>query len=290
MKPLVASLRENAERFATRALDQGVDNPATLRGLIELCRQSGSLDLVRRLSEVLARLDPQDRKAQFFSALLNQRAPAPDPVPGEAWPSPFVRFVDFLAPADHAEVVSTALSLLAEYEPSAVNVEGHGRLDSSRRESLILPGRHLAPIAAHFAPLVRAAAAEHNVYELLGIDSRSLGSRYELQVTCSGDGAFFKPHTDGQYLSNSARALSFVYYFYKEPKGFEGGDLVLYDFSGAEGRYATKAFTRVPPLNNSIIFFPSSVVHEVEPVHLPSKDLTAARFTINGWMHTAETV
>jgi Rps23 Pro-64 3,4-dihydroxylase Tpa1-like proline 4-hydroxylase len=96
----------------------------------------------------------------------------------------------------------------------------------------------------------------------------------ECQMTAHNHGDFFKPHTDnGHYCTN--RLISYVYYFYKQPKPFDGGQLVLYNQKGS---------LTVEPINNSLIFFASSCLHEVLPVHCPGENFSNSRFTINGWI------
>lgn len=63
----------------------------------------------------------------------------------------------------------------------------------------------------------------------------------------------YKPHRD-------VAEFTFIAWFFREPRRFEGGDFLLSDY-----KY------RVPLENNKAIIFPSKCSHEVEPV---SMDLT----------------
>jgi Rps23 Pro-64 3,4-dihydroxylase Tpa1-like proline 4-hydroxylase len=45
-----------------------------------------------------------------------------------------------------------------------------------------------------------------------------------------------------------------------------------------------RALTLTPP-QNSIVFFPSSYLHEVMPVSCPSRAFADSRLTVNGWLH-----
>jgi Rps23 Pro-64 3,4-dihydroxylase Tpa1-like proline 4-hydroxylase len=48
----------------------------------------------------------------------------------------------------------------------------------------------------------------------------------EMQITASGDGDYFRLHSDSD--AKSTREISFVYYFHREPRRFSGGELRLY--------------------------------------------------------------
>ncbi len=49
-------------------------------------------------------------------------------------------------------------------------------------------------------------------------------------------------------------------------------------------------FRAIEPMDNSVVFFRSRyALHEVMKVHCPSDDFGDGRFTINGWVHAANT-
>jgi len=60
------------------------------------------------------------------------------------------------------------------------------------------------------------------------------------------DGDYYRTHEDESFFTA-------IYYTWKEPKTFEGGDLYFGDF-------------KVPIKNNSLLIFPSNTVHEVKKV------------------------
>lgn len=107
----------------------------------------------------------------------------------------------------------------------------------------------------------------------------------DCQITASVDGSYFKAHTDAGVNETIKRQLSYVYYFNREPKGFTGGELRIYDDTLNNGKLAaTDSFQLIEPRHNSIVFFQSAVMHEVMPVSMPSKQFRDARFTVNGWV------
>lgn len=110
-------------------------------------------------------------------------------------------------------------------------------------------------------------------------------SQIESQLTAHNDGNYYKLHNDNGSLETATRELSYVYYFYREPKPFSGGELRIYDSRIENNFYvAAKSSKTVEPRNNSIMFFLSRYLHEVLPVSCPSKAFADSRFTINGWV------
>jgi len=107
------------------------------------------------------------------------------------------------------------------------------------------------------------------------------------EVTASVDGSYFRAHTDqGKSAIDATRQLTYVYYFNREPKGFTGGELRVYDDELRNGKYSsTDTFQVVEPRNNSIVFFNAAIMHEVMQVHVPSQEFADSRFTVNGWVH-----
>jgi SM-20-related protein len=107
----------------------------------------------------------------------------------------------------------------------------------------------------------------------------------DCQLTASIDGSYFKPHTDAGHDRQIRRQLTYVYYFNREPKGFTGGELRIYDDTLRNGKLSsTDSFQVIEPRHNSIVFFQAAIMHEVRPVIMPSKDFRDARFTVNGWV------
>lgn len=111
-------------------------------------------------------------------------------------------------------------------------------------------------------------------------------SRVELQLTRSGHDEYFKAHLDNGQRKTSSRYLTFVYYFYKEPKSFFGGDLRLYEYKEYGGqRLFTGHNVNISPKQNSLVVFPSNTLHEVLPVYATENKFIDGRFTLNGWIH-----
>ena len=73
-----------------------------------------------------------------------------------------------------------------------------------------------------------------------------------------------------------------MYWFHREPRRFCGGDLLLYDRNDDTGDFTAAAFSRIVPLRNSIIFFPSSALHQVTQVQCETNNFGDGRWAVNG--------
>lgn len=204
---------------------------------------------------------------------------------------PYARLTNFLPESDRREILEWVLANSAEFKAAVVTKGQHhseNQVDHEKR--IALTTRNLGP----FEPMLRnhLLGALKRMVALTGtpFSSHSL----ELEFAAHGDGAFFAPHTDistgmnRKPLSDAPgqdRLISAVYYFHREPKAFSDGALRLYRFGSSptgSGQEPTN-HTDLEPLNNSLIAFPSTVLHEVRPVQCPTADFKDYRFALNCW-------
>ena len=107
----------------------------------------------------------------------------------------------------------------------------------------------------------------------------------EFEFCAYGDGGLFKPHHDVM-PKGEPRIASCVYYFFREPPGFGGGELRLYPWPQVHVENAPKRpWVDVVPMCDSLVIFPSALRHEVRPVTCASREWTDRRFTINCWAY-----
>jgi hypothetical protein len=188
---------------------------------------------------------------------------------------------EFLAPHELDEMISYALQHEAEFQGSVVvSPNREGMLDYSHRRSRVLmdAGKHEEVI------LERIRGVLPVVLEQLGMEEFSI-TRTEVQMTASNDGDFFRPHCDDAQELVAARRITFVYFFHREPRPFEGGELRLHD--SLSGRHVSAgSYQTIVPRQNQIVFFPCSVLHEITPVECSSKAFADSRFTLNGWLRS----
>jgi len=137
--------------------------------------------------------------------------------------------------------------------------------------------------------LARIRAVLPQALEKLGMEQFAIAG-VEAQVTASNDGDFFRCHNDNGSDRVAARHLTFVYFFHREPRQFEGGELRLYDarLEGdsyvGQNNYQTNVYQTIVPQQNQIVFFPCELMHEITAVKCPSGLFADSRFTLNGWL------
>jgi SM-20-related protein len=190
---------------------------------------------------------------------------------------------EFLAPHELDELIAYTLQHEEDFENGEViSPSGEpGVIDFSHRRSRVLMdlGKHQEII------LERIRCVLPRVLCQLGIEEFPI-THVEAQITASNDGDFFATHSDDAQEAIASRRVTFVYFFHREPRPFEGGELRLYDSSGGDSSgYPTRRFQTIVPQQNQIVFFPCSVSHEITQVACPSRAFADSRFTLNGWLH-----
>jgi SM-20-related protein len=132
--------------------------------------------------------------------------------------------------------------------------------------------------------LNRIKAALPQILDSLAMEPFSIAS-VEAQITASNDGDFFHFHSDNGSDRVASRYLTFVYFFHREPRQFEGGELRIHDARLENGAYAsTGSYRTIIPRQNQIVFFPCELMHEITPVSCASQHFADSRFTLNGWL------
>ncbi len=185
---------------------------------------------------------------------------------------------EFLAPHELEELVAYTLQHESEFRSSEViSPTGNpGVIDYDHRRSRVLMdlGKHQEVI------LQRIRAVLPSVLDQLGIEEFPI-TNVEAQITASNDGDFFGAHSDDAQEMIASRRITFVYFFHREPRPFEGGELRLHD----SARDRNRGYQTIAPQQNQIVFFPCAVSHEITPVECPSRAFADSRFTLNGWLH-----
>ncbi|MEG4047465.1 2OG-Fe(II) oxygenase [Microcoleus sp. Pol17_C1] len=204
--------------------------------------------------------------------------PAPAPHVNDDLISRYAQIDNFLTPAEKNKLIKYVLAKESEFVSTSTSTNAE-----DYRRSMVL---HSFP---EFSELMvnRIKAILPDVLKSLNIPSFPLGE-IEAQLTMHNDNNFYKLHNDSGSPDTASRFFTYVYYFYREPKAFSGGELQIYDSKIENNFYvADKTFRTVEPRNNSIVFFLSRYMHEVLRVSCPSKAFADSRFTINGWVRKA---
>ena len=191
----------------------------------------------------------------------------------------FVVVDDFLSAQEHDELLAYALISEAEFQKGTVTT-----YQPDVRQNLVI---------LNFGESVHSRLLENRLLTWFPLLARTLGMRLfplapvESQLTAATDGYYFKMHSDE--APEIPRVLSCIYYLHREPRGFAGGDLRLYDAIDQGGsRRAADTFTAVTPAANRLVVFPSEEFHEAMPVRCPSRKFADSRFAVTTWLHRAK--
>ncbi|MES2494666.1 MAG: 2OG-Fe(II) oxygenase [Pseudomonadota bacterium] len=196
----------------------------------------------------------------------------------EGLPS-YRRIADFMGPAMVQRLLALVIERKDRFVPTTVGNGDGGHVNPDIRASLLLRdfGDLRPELEARFA-----AALEESVrhLRLSPVRLHSL----ELELVAHNDGAFYSEHIDtftARPDAQSDRALTGVYYFHRNPRGFDGGELRLHAIAPAAD--GTRAFIDIAPERDMFILFPSWVPHEVRRVSCPSGAFADSRFALNCW-------
>jgi len=196
--------------------------------------------------------------------------------------TPVAIFDEFLVAEEWRNLLGFTLSQMSRFAATQViGADGVGRLDQHYRRSRVL--FELGPFHQLFSD--RLMTFLPHVLARLHFSWFPV-SHLEIQLTATNNGEYFRTHTDNDAGQVSGRTLTFVFFFHREPRGFSGGELKIYDTARNNGHStASGPFRLMPPAQNQVIFFDSSCLHEIVPVACPSGDFADSRFTVNGWFH-----
>ena len=197
-------------------------------------------------------------------------------------PAKCVVLDEFLAPMELVNLSRFIVEHEGDFQASQV-VSPHadgGVVNYEHRRS-----RVLMDLAEHQdVMLKRIQSVLPQVLEKLGMEEFSIAD-VEAQVTASNDGDFFHFHSDNASERVKSRHLTFVYFFHREPRRFEGGELRIHDSRLKDGVYVSEnSYQAIVPEQNQIVFFPCEMLHEITPVKCASQLFADSRFTLNGWL------
>ena len=200
-------------------------------------------------------------------------------------PAQCVVLDEFLAPQELEALTRFTLEHEADFSASEVvspdaDDGGVGIVNYEHRRS-----RVLMDLAQHQDVILeRIKTVLPQVLDRLGMEEFSIAG-VEVQVTASNDGDFFHFHSDNGSDRVAARHLTFVYFFHREPRRFEGGELRIHDAGLEGGTYVSQgSYQTIVPRQNQIVFFPCEQMHEITSVECPSQLFADSRFTLNGWL------
>ena len=271
-------LHDRGEAVLRNALAVDPCDTGALWKLGEIHRRQGNFaaahDVYRRLRE----LGPDREKASWLSALLGGGRLPETVVPRGVWPAPFVRMMNLLSREQCDRLLALALAGRERFVPAKIIMGSKARVDPGFRITFQADARTLRGFMPWFLPKIRSVVP--GVLAQLRMEEEEEDGRYgiESNMRVYGAGGFYSAHQDDA----ANRKLSFVYFFHPEPRRFSGGDLWLYDADVEAPGCSFDTFSRIEPVRNSIVFFPSASWHQVTPVTCDVDDFGSGRFVVNG--------
>ena len=272
-------LYDQAEAALRQRLAADPHDTAALWKLAEIQRQRGDFTAARDGYRRLSVLDPDRRKAAWLHAVLGGDG-VPEAVPPRGiWPVPFVQMRNFLAPEQRDLLLALGVAERERFTLAGVGGSISGYVDPEIRITFEADKRTLKEFRPWFVRKIRSIVPQVLTrLRMTGIDRFRISLGMRLYPT----GGFFQAHNEDLMDDKRSRKLSFVYFFHREPRRFSGGDLLLYDTDVQEGACSFAAFSRIVPLRNSLVFFPSLSWHQVIPVRCATDDFRDGRWTVNG--------
>jgi Rps23 Pro-64 3,4-dihydroxylase Tpa1-like proline 4-hydroxylase len=195
--------------------------------------------------------------------------------------APVVIFDEFLVAEEWGGLMQYALARNGEFDRTRI-IQGDGdAVDDQYRRSRVL--YDLGAYHNLFADRIMSVLP----YVLARLKYPAFPvSKIEIQLTATGEGEFFRVHNDNGHNAVSTRAVTFVYFFYVEPRPFTGGELRIFDTSFENGQAkAVGPYKLIEPAQNQVVIFIPDYLHEILPVACASTDFASSRFTVNGWLH-----
>lgn len=193
-------------------------------------------------------------------------------------PAPPCHVIDnFLDQPLHRRLLEWVLANEPRFAPAPVFGSGDQGVARNNRSNLRL--RDFGPLDGEMRAALLGALP--GIAAALG-SAQPLRPHLELELTAYGDGDFYHAHVDTipqdqGPQAGPTRTISAVYYFHRQPKGFDGGALRLLPWEGDDGA------RDVAPADNRLAAFLSWSRHEVLPVRCPSGEFADSRFAINCW-------
>lgn len=196
---------------------------------------------------------------------------------------PHRQIADFMGSVMVEQLLDLAIARADDFAPTSVGNGGGGTVSPDIRASLLL--RDLGELRSELE--TRFAAVLDDTVRELRLSDIALHS-LELELVAHNEGAFYSEHIDtftARRDAQSDRALTGVYYFHRNPKGFDGGELRLHAIAPAAD--GIRSFTDIAPTCDTFILFPSWVPHQVRRVSCPSGAFADSRFALNCWYRSA---
>ena len=267
---------ERSEKALIKKVAESPDDIGLLHRFADVLRQRGKLREAGTVYSRIRKLQPTDPAAGALGALLRGRR-VPDAAP---LPTKFLIESDFLENERIEEIRTLVRNQRDEFAPTEVlDASGKQEMDTDTRCSESLT--NLRGVTEWFPDRVAKLVPE--LRKRLRVP-RFRAGLHSIKISAYHHGHFFGLHHDDNAGAAASRRFGFIYYFEFPPKRFSGGELILFD-RDPDSLLPTASFTNLAPDHNILVIIPANTWHAVLPIHCPSEDWFAGRFTLSGWIH-----
>jgi hypothetical protein len=226
-------------------------------GLVQIETRTGERLFLTRSSLVSLEIAPVADPLKFVGT-KRLAAPSDSFPPGTSVPSPFVLANNALPDDVHAALIAHVLN-----QDAAAMASWSGMCELS-----------LGPLEDPVVRALRSRIAHGG--SIIGVSDQT---EIEVEISLFAIG-------DTQAVSwdhTPADILHMMYHFHKQPKGFSGGGVRLFDGRIENGmKHATASFRDVEIGDNNLLIFPQNVVSAGLPVRCPTRSFVDGLFGIRG--------
>lgn len=284
------ALLKQAHIVLERKLAANPRDAKALLGLGEIYRREGKFPQAIAAYRALQKVQRNAAWPWVIGAIGGGKLPEKPPQGQHA--APFVRQPNFLSAEEQRKLRMVLDVGPSAFEPARVSAKSKKRPDiRTALESTRTPVRQVRP---WFMPRLRTILPD-----VAARFRRPFGADANIEITLTAtlSGGFYGVHRDDAPNDTddpaATRTISYAYYFHRDAGAFTGGELLLYDSclddidiasTGTTKRFST-AFSRIDPVHNTLVLFPSCYYHEILPLRGDSDRFQDARFTVNGWVH-----
>lgn len=185
---------------------------------------------------------------------------------------PRVVYVDHISCIDDQQLLKSVTSLKEDFKQSRIYSSSKRIEVATVRNSLSLSREQ----RKYILPYISTLSAEVSkrlvtICSVLELPPFAAGKN-DVSCLAYGDGSFFLRHSDFTSATLYPRRLTWIYYFFKEPQVFTGGQLVFFK--------SDKEVTRVTPRSGMLVAFRADTLHETTAVALNSENFEDYRFAI----------
>lgn len=268
------------ENLLLKTISQSKEDKKLYLRLAENYRQQGKFKKAKKYYQKFQQLSISSEIERIINIFDQSTSLNENETESISMPS-FIYLNDFLSNSEQENIWDE----LGSQESLFRKAEISHRLDKERRSASVLFKKEVPNAIGIIKSKIYQLSNQINYFSFLETLDIN-GAKVHLTRHLNND--FLTPHRDNMGKGpESKRKWTFVYYFYKEPKSFKGGDLLLYD-TCTKTDQVDHNYTRIIPKNNSILFFPSGYYHKVTKVIIDNDDTLQGRFTLNGWLREKE--